>query len=115
LTIVEAPVGATVPSQPALGQQRDDLGFSERGAHAADLQVAMVAQGQGRQLESLYYLPFGKFEHLTPAGPAAQVAEALAPYRAAGAEYLTLVPAAASPEAGVEHAAAVRAALGDVG
>ena len=32
-----------------------------------------------------------------------------------GAEYLTLVPAAASPEAGVEHAAAVRAALGDVG
>jgi hypothetical protein len=75
----------------------------------------MAAQGQGRQLESLYHLPFGKFEHLTPVGPAAQVAEALAPYRAAGAEYLTLVPAAASPEAGVEHAAAVRAALGDVG
>ena len=34
------------------------------------------------QLESLYHLPFGKFEHLTPAGPAAQVAEALAAYRA---------------------------------
>ena len=59
----------------------------------------------------MYRLPFGKFERLAPAGPAAQVAEALAPYLAAGAEYLTLVPAAASPEAGVEHAAAVRAML----
>ena len=59
----------------------------------------------------MYHLPFGKFERLTPAGTAAQVAEALAPYRAAGAEYITLVPAAASPEAGVEHAAAVRAML----
>ena len=39
------------------------------------------------------------------------MAEALAPYLAAGAEYLTLVAAAASPEAGVEHAAAVRAIL----
>jgi hypothetical protein len=39
------------------------------------------------------------------------VAEALAPYRAAGAAHLTLIPAAASPEAGVEHVAAVRAML----
>jgi hypothetical protein len=62
----------------------------------------------------LYHLPFGKFERLAPAGPPAQVAEALAPYRAAGAAYITLVPAAASPEAGVEHAAAVRAMLDQV-
>ena len=64
-----------------------------------------------RQLEGLYHLPFGKFERLTPAGTPAQVAEALAPYRAAGAAYITLIPAAASPEAGVEHVAAVRAML----
>jgi hypothetical protein len=63
----------------------------------------------------LYHLPFGKFEHLASAGPPAQVAETLAAYRAAGAAHITLIPAAASPEAGVEHAAAVRAALGDLG
>ena len=80
-----------------------------------DADAAQATRLLAGQLESLYHLPFGKFEHLTPAGPAAQVAEALAAYRAAGAEYLTLVPAAASPEAGVEHAAAVRAVLGDVG
>ena len=76
-----------------------------------DADAAQARQLLASQLEGLYHLPFGKFERLTPAGPPAQVAEALAPYRAAGAEYITLVPAAASPEAGVEHAAAVRAML----
>ena len=76
-----------------------------------DADAAQARQLLASQLEGLYPLPFGKFERLTPAGTTAQVAEALAPYRAAGAEYITLVPAAASPEAGVEHAAAVRAML----
>ena len=44
-------------------------------------------------------------------GTPAQVAEELVPYLEAGAEHITLIPAAASPEAGVEHAAAVRALL----
>ncbi|HEX9526229.1 MAG TPA: LLM class flavin-dependent oxidoreductase [Streptosporangiaceae bacterium] len=72
-----------------------------------------------RHLESLYHLPFGKFERLAPAGTPAQVAEALAPYRAAGAANLTLIPAAASPEAGASRVTAdlrkVREALGDLG
>ena len=61
-----------------------------------------------RQLESLYHLPFGKFERLAPAGTPAQVAGELAAYRAAGADHITLIPAASSPEAGVEHVASVR-------
>ena len=76
-----------------------------------DADAAQARHLLASQLEGLYHLPFGKFERLTPAGSPAQVAEALAPYRAAGAAYITLVPAAASPEAGVEHAAAVRAML----
>ena len=76
-----------------------------------DADAAQARRLLASQLEGLYHLPFGKFERLTPAGPPAQVAEALAPFRAAGAGHITLVPAAASPEAGVEHAAAVRAML----
>ena len=76
-----------------------------------DADAAQARSMLARELEGLYHLPFGKFERLAPAGTPAQVAEQLAPYLAAGAEYLTLIPAAASPEAGVEHAAAVRAAL----
>ena len=79
-----------------------------------DADAAQARRLLASQLEGLYHLPFGKFERLTPAGHPAQVAEALAPYRAAGAAYITLVPAAASPEAGVEHAAAVRAMLDQV-
>jgi alkanesulfonate monooxygenase SsuD/methylene tetrahydromethanopterin reductase-like flavin-dependent oxidoreductase (luciferase family) len=62
----------------------------------------------------LYHLPFGKFERLALVGTPAQVAEELAPYRAAGAGHITLIPAACSPEAGVEHVAAVRARLAEM-
>src|ERR1700761_3370953 len=63
------------------------------------------------QLEGLYRIPFGKFEHLAPAGTPDDVARQLVPYLAAGAGHITLIPAAASPEAGVELAAAVRERL----
>ena len=76
------------------------------------LDAAQARSLLARQMEGLYHLPFGKFERLAPAGTPAQVAEQLAPYLEAGAEHITLIPAAASPEAGVEHAAAVRALLG---
>ncbi len=75
-------------------------------ADAAQARLLLAAQ-----MEGLYHLPFGKFERLAPAGTPAQVAEELVPYLEAGAEHITLIPAAASPEAGVEHAAAVRALL----
>ena len=63
------------------------------------------------QLEKLYHLPFERFERVALAGTPAQVAEQLAPFVAAGAANLTVVPVAASAEAGVEHVAAVRDAL----
>ena len=66
------------------------------------------------QLESLYRLPYDQFRHLTLAGNPAQVAAGIAPFVAAGAQHITVIPAAASPEAAVEHAAAVRAALTDL-
>jgi alkanesulfonate monooxygenase SsuD/methylene tetrahydromethanopterin reductase-like flavin-dependent oxidoreductase (luciferase family) len=77
-----------------------------------DADAAQARSLLARQIEGLYHLPFGKFERLAPAGTPAQVAEQLAPYLEAGAEHITLIPAAASPEAGVERAAAVRALLG---
>ena len=102
-----------------LQRYRDVASYLVADGTAAIQKRARRRRAQARrllasQLEGLYHLPFGKFERLTPAGPPAQVAEALAPYRAAGAAYITLVPAAASPEAGVEHAAAVRAVLDQV-
>ena len=57
-----------------------------------DADAAQARHLLASQLEGLYHLPFGKFERLTPAGPPAQLAEALAPYRAAGAAPITLIP-----------------------
>jgi alkanesulfonate monooxygenase SsuD/methylene tetrahydromethanopterin reductase-like flavin-dependent oxidoreductase (luciferase family) len=76
-----------------------------------DPDPARARQLLAQQLEQLYHLPSERFERLALSGTPAQVADQLAPYRAAGADHLTLIPAAASPEAGVEHVAAVRACL----
>jgi alkanesulfonate monooxygenase SsuD/methylene tetrahydromethanopterin reductase-like flavin-dependent oxidoreductase (luciferase family) len=64
-----------------------------------------------RELESLYCLPYDRFRHVTVAGTPAQAATEIAPFIAAGARHITVVPVSASPEAAIEHAAAVRAAL----
>lgn len=66
-----------------------------------------------RELEGLYRLPYDKFRHVTLAGTAHQVASQIAPFVSAGAGHITVVPVSASPEAAVEHAAAVRATLVD--
>ncbi len=63
------------------------------------------------ELESLYRLPYEKFERLAPAGTPAQVAEWLAPYAEAGARHLTLIPCASSAEAGIDYVAEVKARL----
>ena len=76
-----------------------------------DADEARARQLLASQLEGLYRIPFGKFEHLAPAGTPDQVASQLAPYLAAGVTHMSLIPAAASAEAGVELAAAVRARL----
>lgn len=59
-------------------------------------------------MTALYGLPFEKFERLVPAGTPKQVAEAALAYVEAGAQNITVVGAAASPEARIDHAAAVR-------
>jgi alkanesulfonate monooxygenase SsuD/methylene tetrahydromethanopterin reductase-like flavin-dependent oxidoreductase (luciferase family) len=76
-----------------------------------DADPQRAGQLLARQLEQLYHLPFERFERVALAGTPAQVAEQLAPFVTAGAASLTVIPVAASAEAGVEHVAAVRAAL----
>jgi alkanesulfonate monooxygenase SsuD/methylene tetrahydromethanopterin reductase-like flavin-dependent oxidoreductase (luciferase family) len=61
-----------------------------------------------RKMESLYHLPYEKFQHLAPAGRPAQVADRLAGYVELGADSITIVPAAGSVEAGVDAVAEVR-------
>jgi alkanesulfonate monooxygenase SsuD/methylene tetrahydromethanopterin reductase-like flavin-dependent oxidoreductase (luciferase family) len=62
-------------------------------------------------LEAFYKLPFERFARYAPAGTAADVAAALAPYAAAGCRNLNLIPIAADPDAAVEGVAEVRRLL----
>ncbi|MGC4938508.1 LLM class flavin-dependent oxidoreductase [Kribbella sp. DT2] len=78
-------------------------GFASDGGRAREL--------LGARMESLYRLPAAKFEHVTAAGTPEAVAEQLAPYLAAGAVHLTLVPVAASVDEALEAAAEVRRLL----
>jgi alkanesulfonate monooxygenase SsuD/methylene tetrahydromethanopterin reductase-like flavin-dependent oxidoreductase (luciferase family) len=61
-------------------------------------------------MESFYGIPFEKFEHYCPAGPAEYVAELIAGYVRAGARIVNLTPVAEEEQA-VADAAAVRAHL----
>jgi alkanesulfonate monooxygenase SsuD/methylene tetrahydromethanopterin reductase-like flavin-dependent oxidoreductase (luciferase family) len=65
----------------------------------------------GQEMEALYRLPAEKFRHVTAAGKPGQVAEQLAPFVAAGAQSITIVPAAASTEAAIDAVAEVRELL----
>jgi alkanesulfonate monooxygenase SsuD/methylene tetrahydromethanopterin reductase-like flavin-dependent oxidoreductase (luciferase family) len=65
----------------------------------------------GAKMESLYRLPAEKFAHIAPAGSSARVAEWLADFVDAGAEHITLVPAASSIEAAIDTAAEIRERL----
>lgn len=63
------------------------------------------------KMESLYRLPYEKFQHIAPAGNPEQIAEWLAAYVAAGAKNITIAPAAASAEAAIDAVAEVREQL----
>lgn len=65
----------------------------------------------GERMEALYKLPYERFQHVAPAGAPEQVAEWLTAFVAGGAEHITLIPVAASLEAGIEHVAKVRQLL----
>jgi alkanesulfonate monooxygenase SsuD/methylene tetrahydromethanopterin reductase-like flavin-dependent oxidoreductase (luciferase family) len=62
----------------------------------------------GERMESLYKLPYEKFQHVAPAGGPERVAAWLGEFLAAGAEHITLIPVADSLEAGIEQVARVR-------
>ncbi|MCC7090089.1 MAG: LLM class flavin-dependent oxidoreductase, partial [Dehalococcoidia bacterium] len=62
-------------------------------------------------MESMYRLPFERFERYTPFGTAREVAEFILPYAEAGARHVNLIATQDTPEEGIERAAEVRAEL----
>lgn len=76
-----------------------------------DVDVESAKHRLGQGMEELYHLPYEKFQHITPAGNPAQVAEWLSPFVEGGAENLTIIPVAESVEAGIDATAEVRQIL----
>ncbi len=60
-----------------------------------------------RAMESLYRLPFERFERYAPSGTADDIADFVRPYVDAGARHVNLAPVAATPEAAIDTAAEV--------
>ena len=71
---------------------------------------ADAAAPLGAAMEELYRRPFGDFAAYAPHGTAEDVAEALAPYAAAGCGTVNLIPVGADDAATVEGCAHVRRA-----
>jgi alkanesulfonate monooxygenase SsuD/methylene tetrahydromethanopterin reductase-like flavin-dependent oxidoreductase (luciferase family) len=63
------------------------------------------------RMQSLYRLPYEKFQHVAPAGTPAEVADWLGAFVDAGATHLTVVPVAESVEAGIDAVAEVGSRL----
>jgi alkanesulfonate monooxygenase SsuD/methylene tetrahydromethanopterin reductase-like flavin-dependent oxidoreductase (luciferase family) len=76
-------------------------------ADDADAARALVAP----MMEGFYQLPFERFEKWSPCGTADDVADFLEPYAEAGCHVFNLILQAASPEAAIEAAAAIRQRL----
>jgi hypothetical protein len=64
-------------------------------------------------MERFYQTPFERFERYSPYGTAADVAEFLAPYVAAGCTTFNLIPQAPDVEAAIEGAVEVKRLLAD--
>jgi alkanesulfonate monooxygenase SsuD/methylene tetrahydromethanopterin reductase-like flavin-dependent oxidoreductase (luciferase family) len=58
-------------------------------------------------MESLYQIPFARFERYAPYGTPEAIADYVGPYLDAGAKHVNLAPVAATPEAAIDTAAAV--------
>lgn len=72
---------------------------------------AEARQQLSRTMESAYALPFKRFERYVPCGPPEAVAEALAPYLAAGCRRFNFVPEVTSLPGAMEAVAEVKALL----
>ena len=78
-------------------------GFGDGRAQARD-RVAPPMAG-------LYRMPFENFERYVPYGTVAEVAEFVAPFVAAGARTLNVVPFAGGDDAGIDAVAELRKIL----
>ncbi|MAE96895.1 MAG: LLM class flavin-dependent oxidoreductase [Deltaproteobacteria bacterium] len=71
-----------------------------------------VARGRlARGMEGFYRTPYERFERYSPYGSAAEIADFLAPYAAAGCRFFNIMPIAPSPEAGIDAVAEIRERL----
>lgn len=71
-------------------------------------------RAQGRlvtAMESLYRIPFAKFDRYCPCGTPEQIAEALRPYAAAGCRSFNLIPVAENEQAAIDGVGRVRSLL----
>ena len=69
---------------------------------------AKARQFVGPAMESFYQLPYERFEKWSPAGTAADIAEFLIPYVAAGCSVFNLIIQGASAEGEIEAVAEIR-------
>jgi len=99
-----------------LAQERH-LPRPERWDHGLQLWVGLDAdRAQARRrlaarMESMYRIPFERFERYSPHGSPEEIAEFLAPYRAAGCTRFNVMPVASSSEAAIEGVAEIRERL----
>ena len=73
-----------------------------------DPDPAAARQRLSHAMESVYRIPFERFEKYCPYGSPVEVAEFLVAYAAAGARDFNVMAVAASPEAAIEGVAAIR-------
>jgi alkanesulfonate monooxygenase SsuD/methylene tetrahydromethanopterin reductase-like flavin-dependent oxidoreductase (luciferase family) len=64
-----------------------------------------------KAMERMYQIPFERFERYSPYGSPVEVADALAPYVAAGCRHFNVMPIADSTEASIEGVAEIRERL----
>jgi alkanesulfonate monooxygenase SsuD/methylene tetrahydromethanopterin reductase-like flavin-dependent oxidoreductase (luciferase family) len=94
---------------------RGDVQF-ERGMQfwmGVDADRAAARAKVAPSMQAFYQLPFESFERYTPYGTPREIADFIAPYVETGCRWLNFVIADA-PEATLDHALAVRAALADL-
>jgi alkanesulfonate monooxygenase SsuD/methylene tetrahydromethanopterin reductase-like flavin-dependent oxidoreductase (luciferase family) len=77
----------------------------------ADDDRARARERLARQMQSMYRIPFERFEKYSPYGGAAEIADFLAPYVEAGCRSLNVMCVAESSERAVEAVAAVKERL----
>lgn len=76
-----------------------------------DADRAAARSRLAKGMESMYRIPFERFERYSPYGTPAEVADFLAPYVASGCRFFNLMPLAESPEAGIDAVAEIRERL----